>query len=82
MFTKIIKYPEHKRPNISDREEVTAQEKDGNLCGSKVLEKVRDGWVQSTCREVGLRFKQGYFFHLTEGKAEYRILKPLISCLF
>lgn len=41
-FTKIIQYPEYKSPTISDREEVMVQEKEGDIYGSKVLEKFRD----------------------------------------
>lgn len=82
-FTKIIQYPEYKSANISDREKVMVQEKEEGIQGSRVLEKVRNDQIQNTSREVGLRFKQGYFFFLrTKEKAECRMWKPLISYLF
>lgn len=67
MFTKIIKYPEHKRPNIY-LIECKGSGKRGDICGSKVLD-VRDD-IQRISREVGLGIKEGYFFIFTKGKTE------------
>lgn len=62
---------------MSAREKVTIQEKEGDICGSRVFEKVRGDWMQSTSRAV--RPASGRDFIVTKGKAAYRMSKLLIN---
>lgn len=41
----MIKYPEDKSPNISDREKVMVRDKEGGICRSKCLR--RSGMMRS-----------------------------------
>lgn len=78
-FTKIIKYPEHKSPNISDREKVIVQEKEGDLRGSKILEKARE-WLDPEYKQRDL--SKDILFLIAKGKAEYRMLRLLSVHLY